>query len=116
MVPRTPSGLIGLTVGPAAGLMFDAAVIACGELDWPRPEAFAAPAGSGLPSWVFEFGPGFVGTGTDGSLGTLPKLRSTRFRAGFLVPLPRDFDFGALVATAGFSSFRAAVPTAALCC
>ena len=71
-MPRTPSGLIGVTVGPAAGLMFDAAVITAGEPAWPRPEALAGTAGSGLPGWVFEFGPGFVGTGTDGSLGTLP--------------------------------------------
>ena len=52
--------------------MFDAAVITAGEAAWPRPEALAGTAGSGLPGWVFEFGPGFVGTGTDGSLGTLP--------------------------------------------
>ena len=72
MVPRVPSCLIGLTVGPATGLVFAAAVMTAGEPARPRPEAFAAPAGSGLPGGVFEFAPGFGGTGTDGSLGTLP--------------------------------------------
>jgi hypothetical protein len=71
-VRRTPSGLIWVTVGPATGLVFAAAVIVCGVPGWPRPDGLAAPAGSGLPGWVFELGPGFVGTGTDGSLGTLP--------------------------------------------
>ena len=71
-MPRVPSGLIGVTVGPATGLVFAAAVIACVEPGWPRPEALGGTAGSGLPGCVFEFAPVFGGTGTDGSLGTLP--------------------------------------------
>jgi len=52
--------------------MLDAAVIIAVEPARPRPEALGGTAGSGLPGCVFEFAPGFGGTGTDGSLGTLP--------------------------------------------
>ena len=72
MVPRTSIGLIGLTVGPSTGLVFDAAVMTAGEPAWPRSEALVGAAGIGLPGCLFEFAPGFDGTGTDFSLGTLP--------------------------------------------
>jgi len=71
VVPRTSIGLIGAVVGPAVDPWLEAAVGVVGTPDRAGAGA-AAPAGSGLPGCVFEFAPGFGGTGTDGSLGTLP--------------------------------------------
>ena len=71
MVPRTPSDLIGGFVSSALDGCLDTVFGVVGKPDRAGAGA-AATAGSGLPSWVFEFGPGFCGTGTDGSLGTLP--------------------------------------------
>jgi len=71
VVPRTPSGLIGAIVGPALDPWLETAVGVVGVPDRAGAGA-AAPAGSGFPGCGFEFAPGFGGTGTDGSLGTLP--------------------------------------------
>ena len=71
MVPRCPSGLIGGFVSSDVDACLDTVFSVVGVPDRAGAGA-AAPAGSGLPGCVFEFAPDFGGTGTDGSLGTLP--------------------------------------------
>ena len=71
MVRRTPSDVIGGFVSSAVDACFDTVFGVVGTPD-RAGAGVVAKAGSGLPGGVFEFAPGFGGTGSDGWLGTLP--------------------------------------------